>query len=74
MTAMPKGKVVDQGGNVGNGQVVVGLAVVGCDIEPVLWRRCVAFERGRCVVKRMLPGERVQQGEAAKKALFIANL
>src|ERR1700722_20913570 len=74
MTAMPKRKVVDQGRYIRNGQVVIGLAVVGREIEAILGRRRVALERGRGVVKRMLPGERVQQGEAAEKALFIANL
>src|ERR1700722_20451528 len=74
MTAMPKRKVVDQGRYVRNGQVVIGLAVVGREIKAILGRRCVALERGRGIVKRMLPGERVQEGKAAEKTLFIANL
>ena len=71
---MPEGQVVDQAGDVGNGQVVIRLRVVRLDVEAVLRRGRVAFERSRSVVERVLPREGVQQGQPADKALLVANL
>ena len=74
MLAPAEGQLVDEAGDVGDGQVVVGLRVVGADVVAILRRGRVAFERGAGVVERVLPGKGVEQGEAADEALLIVNL
>ncbi len=71
---MAEGQLIDEAGDVGDGQVVVGLRVVGADVVAVLRRGRVAFERGAGVVQRVLPGEGVEQGEAADHALLVFHL
>ena len=49
--AMPEGQLIDEAGDVGEGQVVVRLRVIGADVVAVLRRGCIAFERGAGVVQ-----------------------
>jgi len=43
-------QVVDEAEDIGDGQVVVGLGVVGAEVVGVLRGGCVALERGAGVV------------------------
>ncbi len=74
LTVVPEGQIVDEAGDVGDGQVVVGLTVVGGDVVGVLRRGRVAFERGAGVVERVRPGEGVQEAEPGDEALLVTNL
>ena len=74
MAATSEGQLVDEAGDVGDGQVVVRLRVVGADVVAVLRRGRVAFERGAGVVERVLPGEGVEQGEPADEVLLVFDL
>jgi len=74
LAAVSEGQIVDEAGDVGDGQVVVRLPVVGVDVVGVLRRGRVAFERGAGVVERVSPCEGVQQAEPGDEALFVADL
>jgi hypothetical protein len=66
VTAPPK--------NIGDGEVVVRLAIVGAKVVDILRRGGDARERFTGVIERVLPGERVEQRQSLNKALFIAGL
>ena len=72
--AAAEGQLVDEAGDVGDGQVVVRLRIVGADVVAILRGGCVAFERGAGVVQRVLPGKAVQQGKAADEPLLVLDL
>jgi hypothetical protein len=57
-----------------DGEVVVGLAVVGAEVVEVLDGGGVAFEGGAGLVERVRPGEGVEEGEAGGEALLVAYL
>ena len=71
---MPERRVVHQAQRVRQRQVVVRLRVVAPDVERVLRRRRVALQRGRRVIQRVFPGERVQQRQSRHRPLFVAHL
>src|SRR5258708_2209037 len=74
MTATSKGKLVDEAGDVGEGQVVVRLTVIGTGVVAILRRRCVAFKRGAGVIERVLPGKGVEQSKPADELLLVFDL
>ncbi len=71
---MSEGEFVDEAGDVGDGQVVVRLRIVGADVVAILRRGRVAFERGAGVVERVLPGKGIEQGETADEPLLVFDL
>jgi hypothetical protein len=74
MTATPEGKLVDEAGDVGEGQVVVRLTVIGASVVAILRRGCVALKRGAGVIERVLPGKGVEQSKPADQLLLIFDL
>ena len=67
-------QIVDQAGDIGDRQVVVRLAVVALEVVAVLRAGRVGLQGGGGIVQRMTPGEGVQQGQPADKALLVAGL
>ena len=69
-----KRQVIDQGGDIGDRQVVVRLAVVAVEVVAVLRVGRVGLERGGGVIQRVRPGKGVQQRQPGDKSLLVAGL